>query len=103
MIDVSAGGEGAPSKERFQRPYPGYMVPYASRIKEETGIPVIAVGLLEDVNVAEHVIASGDADLTAIGRGLLRDPYWVMNANRKQNPADRSFIPEQYDRGFRKI
>src|SRR5699024_457336 len=103
MIDVSAGGEGAPSKERFQSPYRGYMVPYASRIKEETGIPVIAVGLLEDVNVAEHVVASGDADLTAIGRGLLRDPYWAMNANRKQNPTDRSFIPEQYDRGIRKI
>lgn len=103
MIDVSAGGEGIPSKERFPGNYPGYLVPYARSIKEEADIPVIAVGLLEDVNVAEHIIASGDADLAAIGRGLLRDPYWVMNANRVQNPTDRSFIPEQYDRGFRKI
>lgn len=103
MIDVSAGGEGAPSAERFPGNYPGYLVPYARGIKEEADIPVIAVGLLEDVNVAEHVVASGDADLAAIGRGLLRDPYWVMNANRKQNPKDRSFIPEQYERGFRMI
>ncbi|WP_020007275.1 NADH:flavin oxidoreductase/NADH oxidase [Salinicoccus albus] len=103
MIDVSAGGEGTPSKERFPGNFPGYLVPFARHIKKESDIPVIAVGLLQDVNVAEHVISSGDADLAAIGRGMLQDPYWVLNARRNQEPSDRTFIPEQYDRGFRKI
>ena len=100
MIDVSAGGEGKPSEERFPGIYPGYLVPYARAVKEEAGLPVMAVGLLEDVNLAEHVVASEEADLVAIGRGLLRDPYWVLNAARERNPEDASFIPEQYERAY---
>ncbi|MCG1009865.1 NADH:flavin oxidoreductase/NADH oxidase [Salinicoccus sp. ID82-1] len=100
MIDVSAGGEGKPAEDRFPGAYPGYMVPYAKTIHEETGIPVMAVGLLDDVNLAEHVVASEEADLVAIGRGLLRDPYWVLNASRQKKEKSRSFIPEQYERAY---
>ncbi|MFC3418879.1 NADH:flavin oxidoreductase/NADH oxidase [Salinicoccus hispanicus] len=100
MIDVSAGGEGKPSEDRFPGAYPGYMVPYAKTIHEETGIPVMAVGLLDDVNLAEHVVASEEADLIAIGRGLLRDPYWVLNALQEKKEKSESLIPEQYERAY---
>ncbi|GAB3057966.1 NADH:flavin oxidoreductase/NADH oxidase [Salinicoccus sesuvii] len=100
MIDVSAGGEGKPSEERFPGAYPGYMVPYAKTIREETDVPVMAVGLLEDINLAEHVVASEEADLIAIGRGLLRDPYWVLNASQEKQEKSDAFIPKQYGRAY---
>jgi 2,4-dienoyl-CoA reductase-like NADH-dependent reductase (Old Yellow Enzyme family)/thioredoxin reductase len=54
----------------------GAMVPYAHRIKQEVSVPVIAVGRLDDPELAERVIADGSADLVMIGRGLLADPDW---------------------------
>lgn len=95
MIHVSAGGEGRPDPERFPGAVPGYMVPYARKIKETVNIPVIAVGLLDNRQDAEKVIENHDADLIAIGRGLLRDPYWVLN-----HDSSGSFIPRQYERGY---
>ncbi|MFB9860809.1 NADH:flavin oxidoreductase/NADH oxidase [Salinicoccus siamensis] len=100
MIDVSAGGEGKPSPERFNGAFPGYLVEYARAVKEAASVPVIAVGLLDDVNLAEHAIASESADLVAIGRGLLRDPYWVLNASQSKNAEDDAFIPVQYKRAY---
>jgi 2,4-dienoyl-CoA reductase-like NADH-dependent reductase (Old Yellow Enzyme family)/NADPH-dependent 2,4-dienoyl-CoA reductase/sulfur reductase-like enzyme len=54
----------------------GHLLPYAARMKRELGIPVIAVGRLDDAALAERVIAEGSADLVLIGRGLLADPDW---------------------------
>lgn len=75
----------------------------ARKVKQATGLPVIAVGMLEDPALADFVIGNGDADLVAIGRGLLRDPYWVLNAQYQQNASDSmpiNDIPRQYQRGF---
>lgn len=75
----------------------------ARKVKYATGKPVIAVGMLDDPAVADHVLGVGDADLVAIGRGLLRDPYWVLNAQYQQNRSDGKevqFVPRQYERGF---
>jgi 2,4-dienoyl-CoA reductase-like NADH-dependent reductase (Old Yellow Enzyme family)/NADPH-dependent 2,4-dienoyl-CoA reductase/sulfur reductase-like enzyme len=54
----------------------GRMIPYAQRIKQEVGVPVIAVGRLDDPVLAERVVAEGSADMVMIGRGLLADPDW---------------------------
>jgi 2-enoate reductase len=54
----------------------GCMVEMAARVKEVVTIPVIAVGRLEVPDLAEKVIAEGEADIVAIGRGLLADPQW---------------------------
>jgi 2,4-dienoyl-CoA reductase (NADPH2) len=54
----------------------GHLLPYAARMKRELGIPVIAVGRLDEPDLAERVIAEGSADLVLIGRGLLADPDW---------------------------
>ena len=48
----------------------------ARKYREMLNVPVIAVGKLESPELAEAVIANQDADLVAIGRGLLDDPYW---------------------------
>ena len=58
----------------------GCMVDMAAKVKEVVKIPVIAVGRLEVPGLAEKVIAAGKADMVAMGRGLLADPYWPVKA-----------------------
>lgn len=98
VIHVSSGGEG-PAGARKPGNYPGYQVPFARRIREEVGIPVTAVGMLEEPALAESVIANGDADLLAIARGMLRDPYWATHAAIALG-SEETFIPTPYVRGY---
>ncbi|MFC0323220.1 NADH:flavin oxidoreductase/NADH oxidase [Gallibacterium melopsittaci] len=103
MIHVSGGGNGALVEGKHPQFAAGYQVYLARKVKQATNLPVIAVGMLDDPALADFVIGSGDADLVAIGRGLLRDPYWVLNAQYEQNASDSSpinDIPRQYQRGF---
>ncbi|WP_391209661.1 NADH:flavin oxidoreductase/NADH oxidase [Psychrobacillus sp. L4] len=97
VFHVSSGGEATPGKIKPANT-PGYQVPFAQAYKEALNVPVIAVGILEDPNLAEKVIEAGDADLVAIGRGMLKDPYWALHAEEvitgKTNP------PTPYKRGF---
>ena len=78
VIDVSSGGVAVAPIQ----PYPGYQVPLARKIREECGIPVIAVGLITDVHMVEEALYGGSADLVAMGRELFRNPHWVLNAAR---------------------
>jgi len=94
MFDVSSGGE----TPKRPNPYPGYQVPLAAAIRREVGVPVIAVGLLDDPHLAEHVLASGSADLVAVGRGMLRNPYWAIDALRALD--GEAPIATQYVRGY---
>lgn len=96
LFDVSSGGNGPTGPEA---PYPGYQLPYARAVKHRWHLPVAAVGLLDDPALAEHVIAAGDADLVAIGRGFLRDPYWPNTAARALEGGVVQ-VPHQYHRAF---
>lgn len=103
VIDVSGGGDGTLHPEHTPVFSAGYQVAFAQAVKQATQLPVIAVGMLEDPAVADYVLASGAADLVAVGRGLLRDPYWLLNAQYRQiaaNAAPLQFIPESYQRAF---
>lgn len=98
IFHISAGGEGAIAPAKHPGGHAAYLVPYARSIKEAVDVPVIAVGNLDDPKVADATISNNDADLVAVGRGMLRDPYWAISAGielGKQAP-----IPEQYLRGF---
>ena len=82
LLDVT-GGIG----ETFARSVPatfsppfGSLVPLAAAVKETVRIPVVAVGKLQKPEIAEAVIASGKADLVALGRALIADPYWPVKA-----------------------
>lgn len=59
---------------------PGYQVAMAREIKQAVSIPVIAVGMITGYEQAETIIASGDADLVALARGILYDPRWPWHA-----------------------
>lgn len=54
----------------------GCLLPVAARIKEAVSVPVIAAGRLDDPDLAERVLAEGQADLIAVGRALIADADW---------------------------
>ena len=76
-IDVSSGGVSPLQKIPLG---PGYQVPFAQAIKEATGLPTIAVGLITHARQAEDIVASGKADMVALARGMLYDPRWGWHA-----------------------
>lgn len=59
---------------------PGYQVPLAARVRRESGLATRAVGLIADPRQAEAIVAAGDADLVAVGRGFLDNPRWGWHA-----------------------
>ena len=66
-------------------PAPNYQVPFAERVKKETGVISTAVGLITEAHQAEAIIASGKADLVAIARAMLYDPRWPWHAAAELN------------------
>jgi 2,4-dienoyl-CoA reductase-like NADH-dependent reductase (Old Yellow Enzyme family) len=76
-IHVSSGGL-APQQSITLAP--GYQVALAERIRKETGLLTIAVGLITEARHAEQVVASGQADMVALARGILYDPRWPWHA-----------------------
>ncbi|WP_217593144.1 NADPH dehydrogenase [Cohnella sp. GbtcB17] len=99
MFDVSTGGEGGPAVKGKPGNYPGYQVPFARALKDALGVPVSAVGMLDDAELAEHVVASGDADLAMIGRAMLRNPYWAIDALRRLD-GKTDLVATAYERGY---
>jgi 2,4-dienoyl-CoA reductase-like NADH-dependent reductase (Old Yellow Enzyme family) len=74
---VSSGGV---SSKQAIKLGPGYQVPFARAIKQQTNTPVIAVGLITEPAQAEAILAAGDADAIAIARAALFDPRWPWHA-----------------------
>ncbi len=58
----------------------GYQVPLAARVKDEVGLPTIAVGLITEPSHAEAILDKGDADAIALARGMLYSPRWPWHA-----------------------
>ncbi|QXG77602.1 NADH:flavin oxidoreductase/NADH oxidase [Modestobacter sp. L9-4] len=78
-IDVSGGGIGG----GWEHPIGyGYQVPFAAAIREQAGIPTMAVGLVVDPEQAEAVVATGQADLVAVAREAQDDPNFALHAAR---------------------
>jgi len=90
LIDVSSGGLLPTSITAA----PGYQVPFAEAVRRNVGIPTIAVGLITSVELAEEILVNGRADFVALGRELLRNPYWPLQAM----PDQAQSWPEQYRR-----
>jgi 2,4-dienoyl-CoA reductase-like NADH-dependent reductase (Old Yellow Enzyme family) len=77
FLHVSSGG----LSPKQQIPLaPGYQVPFAERLRAETGLPTIAVGLITEPEQAEAVIAEGRADFVALARAMLFNPHWPWQA-----------------------
>jgi 2,4-dienoyl-CoA reductase-like NADH-dependent reductase (Old Yellow Enzyme family) len=84
LVDVSSGG----LVPRATIPVgPGYQVPFAQRIRQETGVATGAVGLITRPDQAQAILESGAADLVLLGRELLRNPRWPLAAAQELGVA----------------
>jgi anthraniloyl-CoA monooxygenase len=75
MIDCSSGQVSALQKPVYGRMY---QTPFADRIRQEVGIPTIAVGAISEADHVNSIIAAGRADLCAIARPHLANPAWTL-------------------------
>ena len=91
FIHVSSGGVSARQKIPLG---PGYQVHLAERIRAETGLPTIAVGLITEPEQAEAIVAAGKADLVALARAMLFNPHWPWAAAAKLDAQVQA--PPQY-------
>lgn len=68
-----------------QKPVYGrmYQTPFADRIRNEVGIPTVAVGAIFEADHVNMVIAAGRADLCAVARPHLADPAWTLHEAAK--------------------
>jgi anthraniloyl-CoA monooxygenase len=80
IVDVSAG-QTVP----YQKPVYGrqFQTPFSDRIRHEVGIPTIALGNISSYMDVNTILAAGRADLCALARAHLWDPYWTRNAAHK--------------------
>jgi 2,4-dienoyl-CoA reductase-like NADH-dependent reductase (Old Yellow Enzyme family) len=93
-VTVSGGGVVLDAKVPIG---PGYQVPFAERVRKETGICTGAVGLITGAQQAEEIVASGRADFISLARALLFNPRWPQHA--AVTLGAEAFYPPQYERG----
>ena len=91
FIHVSTGGLSPLQQIALE---PGYQIAYAQRIKRETGMPTIGVGLITEPEHAERILQDGEADVIGLARAMLYDPRWPWHAAARL--GDRVFAPPQY-------
>lgn len=91
FIHVSTGGLHINQKIPIG---PNYQVPFAQAIKEKVGLPTIAVGLITEAEQAEAIISTNQADMVAVGRGMLYNPHWAWQVAAELEA--QVTVPSQY-------
>ncbi|MBI2683569.1 MAG: bifunctional salicylyl-CoA 5-hydroxylase/oxidoreductase [Acidobacteriales bacterium] len=92
MIHVSTGQTSIEARPQYGRMY---QTPYSDRIRNEAGIPTIAVGNITEADQVNGIIAAGRADLCALARPHLADPHWTLHAAAELGFAEQHW-PVQY-------
>jgi 2,4-dienoyl-CoA reductase-like NADH-dependent reductase (Old Yellow Enzyme family) len=98
VIDCSSGGMAVRSPTASgQALSPGYQVPFAERVRKGAGVSAMAVGLITEPEHAEQILREERADLIAIGREALYNPFWARHAARVLD-SEKGFEgwPRQY-------
>lgn len=93
LIDCSSGGNSHQQKIPVK---PLYQLPFAEKIKKETGILTGAVGLITTANEAEEILKNQQADLIIMARQFLREPYFPLHAAAQL--GEDVMWPVQYER-----
>ncbi|MEV8532025.1 bifunctional salicylyl-CoA 5-hydroxylase/oxidoreductase [Streptomyces sp. NPDC051211] len=81
-IDVSTGQVVPDETPEYGR---SYQTPYADRIRNTLGVPVIAVGAISSWDDVNSLLLAGRADLCALARPHLYDPHWTLHAAADQD------------------
>lgn len=92
IVDASAGQTSTAARPVYGRMF---QVPFADQIRHVAGVPVIAVGNIMGADHANTVLAAGRADLVAMARPHLKDPYLTLHAAEQYGHFDQ-WWPDQY-------
>ena len=96
LIDVSAGQTWADAKPVYGRLF---QTPFSDKIRNEAQLATMAVGNITDPDQANAILLAGRADLVALARPHLVDPYWTLRAAAAQQYADQ-WCPPPYLNGM---
>lgn len=98
LVDVSSGGlfDIRPNMPIGQ----AYQAHLSKAIKEGAQIPVSAVGILQEPGMADFILRQNMADVVEIGRGLIRNPNWLMEAAKQLRQKDFEAYNDSYMRGY---
>ena len=96
LMDCSSGGMSGPATLSTAKITPGYMVPYASAVRKQVGLPTMAVGAILDPRQADAILAAGDADLIALGRQLIAEPHWLYRAALELGHPDPASVLDRH-------
>ncbi|HEX6643087.1 MAG TPA: bifunctional salicylyl-CoA 5-hydroxylase/oxidoreductase, partial [Gemmatimonadales bacterium] len=91
IIHVSAGQTSDEARPVYGRMF---QTPFSDRIRNEAGVPTIAVGNITESDQVNSIIAAGRADLCALARPHLSDPQWTLRAAAEQGFADQPWPPQ---------
>ncbi len=91
VVDVSTGGVVEEQKPVYGRLY---QTPFSEAIRLEANVPTITVGSISSYGDVNAILAAGRADLCALARAHLFDPYWTRHAAYEQGVSLR--WPNQY-------
>jgi anthraniloyl-CoA monooxygenase len=99
IIDVSSG-----QVTKAERPVYGRMfqTPFSDKIRNELGVPTMAVGNIYELDHVNSILVAGRADLCALARPHQIDPNWTLRAAAQQKFADAP-VPRQYHSGYRQL
>ena len=99
IINVSTGNTVA-----NQKPLTGRMwqTPFSDLIRNTLHIPTITAGSITDIDQINTIILNGRADLVALGKPLLLNPYFVRNAQAYEN-FESTDIPNSYKMGVQPL
>ncbi len=95
LIDVSSGQTDPAEKPVYGRMF---QTPFSDRIRNETGIATMTVGNISDFDQVNGILMAGRADLVALARMHLADPYWTLHAAVAQGDQDTDW-PAPYRGG----
>ena len=99
IIHVSTGQTSPDAEPVYGRMF---QTPYSDRIRNEAGIPTIAVGNITTADQVNGIIAAGRADLCALARPHLSDPNWTLHAAAELGYEDQRW-PVQYLAGRKQL
>ncbi|PCE65901.1 oxidoreductase [Sediminicola luteus] len=96
IINVSTGNTVAEQQPLIGRMWQS---PFSEAIKTEMEIPTITAGYIQDIDQVNTLILNKRADLVALGRPLLLDPYFVRRAQAYENFEGHMPVPKPYEAG----
>ena len=100
IIDVSTGQVTPEERPAFGR---SYQTPFADRIRNQAGIPTMAVGIISSYDDVNSLLLAGRADLCVLGRAHLYDPNWTLHAAAEQGYAGPGAVwPQPWQAGARR-